>query len=153
MRLDRLDSQLARGRRRLGLSLLGAVGAAWTGLLLVVQRWGTQSARSDGQADEDQKSDLSVRLQDLKMAFSLAEVEAREKVFDPLGAVPDVPFGHFYPLWADFVQRVQEGDQVFSYEALRTSPVVGADMARGYALVREQRVVWVLELDRIDVQA
>lgn len=40
--------------------------------------------------------------------LTLAEIELRELVDDPLGAAPKLPFGHLHPHWAAFKQ--QHGD-------------------------------------------
>jgi hypothetical protein len=41
--------------------------------------------------------------------LTVAEIEARERVFDPLGAVPDLPFGHLNTAWQDFLAACEKG--------------------------------------------
>ena len=38
-------------------------------------------------------------------SLTVAEIEARERVSDPLGAVPDLPFGHLNTAWCEFLAR------------------------------------------------
>ena len=53
--------------------------------------------------------EFAVTSQHLQEALSVVEIEARERVFDPLGTVPDVPFGHLNTAWQDFLVQCEEG--------------------------------------------
>ncbi len=49
---------------------------------------------------------------DLGQALSIEAVEARERVEDPLGAVPALPFGHLNPAWVQFKAGLAPGSQL-----------------------------------------
>lgn len=82
---------------------------------------------------------------ELKEPLTIEQVEARERVHDPLGAVPDLPFGFLHPAWQRFVASQQPRDSLWRFEARRT---VGAAtvIQRGYAWADRRRVrdAWVL---------
>lgn len=44
-----------------------------------------------------------VRPEDLTGQTTIAEVETSNFIKDPLGAVPELPFGHLNAVWTDFV--------------------------------------------------
>ena len=48
-----------------------------------------------------------IRRRDLRYAFTQAEIEARECVYDPLGAVPALPFGHLNPAWRRYADTLE----------------------------------------------
>ncbi|TIC80292.1 hypothetical protein [Crenobacter intestini] len=76
----------------------------------------------------------------LQQQLSIAEIEAREKVFDPLGAVPDLPFGHHNALWRSFLAKREEHDELWSFEANWQPGYGDGVLFSGYALVREGAV-------------
>jgi len=61
--------------------------------------------------------EFAVTSQHLQEALSVVEMEARERVFDPLGAVPDVPFGHLNTAWQDFLVQCEEGAEFRRFAA------------------------------------
>ena len=61
--------------------------------------------------------EFAVTLQHLQEALSVVEIEARERVFDPLGTVPDVPFGHLNTAWQDFLVQCEEGAEFRRFAA------------------------------------
>lgn len=48
-----------------------------------------------------------IRRRDLRYPFTQAEVEARECVYDPLGAVPALPFGHLNAAWRRYADALE----------------------------------------------
>ena len=52
-----------------------------------------------------------------QVRLSVAQIEARERVDDPLGAVPDLPFGHLYPVWCALKAKPRWGDGFWSFSA------------------------------------
>lgn len=50
--------------------------------------------------------------------ISVAEVEAWERVIDPLGAAPDRPFGFLNPQWQAFRSELQDGDILLPFHAV-----------------------------------
>ncbi len=49
---------------------------------------------------------------DLGQTLSIEAVEAHERVEDPLGAVPALPFGHLNPAWVQFKAGLAPGSQL-----------------------------------------
>ena len=49
---------------------------------------------------------------DLGQALSIEAAEANERVEDPLGAVPALPFGHLNPAWVQFKAGLAPGSQL-----------------------------------------
>ena len=47
--------------------------------------------------------------------LSLEQIEARERVDDPLHAVPNLPFGHLHPQWAQLKAALQPGDELWAF--------------------------------------
>jgi hypothetical protein len=75
------------------------------------------------------------RRRELKQRLTVEEAEARERVNDPLGAVPDVPFGFLNGRWQEFLAQQQPGDGLWSFESRRKE--LGSHVVRqGYAWVR-----------------
>ena len=77
-----------------------------------------------------------VRKTDLEQSFTIAEIEERERVVDPLGAVPDLPFGHLNSAWRRFVDMQEPGDTVWSFSTRRKSTLGREEWCRGYVWVR-----------------
>jgi hypothetical protein len=68
---------------------------------------------------------------------SVKEVEARETVFDPLGAAPNRPFGHLHAAWRAFVDRRTDGDELWSFSADWRPGWGNLERRAGYVLVRQ----------------
>ena len=48
----------------------------------------------------------------LQERLTVMQIEAREVVADPLGAVSDLPFGHLNAAWKTFVEEVGADDEL-----------------------------------------
>lgn len=84
---------------------------------------------------------FAVREQDLLQSLTLDQVEARERVHDPLGAVPSEPFGHLHHAWAAFKATLPHDAVLSSFLATRPARYGdGEEHYAGYASVREDRV-------------
>lgn len=70
-----------------------------------------------------------------------AAVEARETVYDPLGAAPAVPFGFLNRQWQALLAQATTADAVWSFRAVRDGDWGLLDERTGYALVRRGKVV------------
>lgn len=71
---------------------------------------------------------------DLIERFTIDAVERREMVFDPLNAVPDVPFGHLNQAWKDFIAKLGEGDQLWSFSSVWKLSFGGHELKNGYVI-------------------
>ena len=90
--------------------------------------------------DISEDYEFTITIADLRKKFTIAEIEERETILDPLEAVPDKPFGFLYPQWKNFLGQVQNGDEIWSFCCAwkgRWSPLCRRD---GYAIVRHGRI-------------
>ena len=81
----------------------------------------------------------------------LKELEACERVTDPLGAVPALPFGHLNGAWDKFKQNLFPGDEIWSFAA--PCDVWGKRGVRyGYVIIRngESGPFWITDYRDVD---
>ena len=83
---------------------------------------------------------FKIRLSDLKELLSIEQIEVREIVKDPLGAVPDEPFGHFSRTWKKFVSELQPLDEIHSFETIWKNDWNQSKRVTGYVAVREHQI-------------
>ena len=81
--------------------------------------------------DDDE---YKVRKSDLINCLSIDEIESRERVHDPLGAVPELPFGHLNQAWMTFLEKGAEQDELWSFSGLHKA-YWGKEMQSGYVRV------------------
>jgi hypothetical protein len=115
---------------------------AWPGALvwtakLKLERW----LQDRSIAAHEASRIFAVKRGDLVNKVEVAAVEAKETVFDPLGAAPAVPFGFLNPQWHAFLAKGTPADAVWSFRALRDGDWGLLDERTGYALVRCRKVV------------
>ena len=78
--------------------------------------------------------------QDLLEKLSIEEIEERETVHDPLGAVPKEPFGHLSPEWQRFKENLQPGDLLWSFESSYDSAWQTVETRSGYVVSSASRL-------------
>ncbi len=61
------------------------------------------------------RPEFAVGSDDLRQKLSIGEVELSERVEDPLGAVPELPFGHLNAAWSAFVGQLVPGAELWSF--------------------------------------
>lgn len=77
------------------------------------------------------------------------EVEAASYVSDPLGRVPNLPFGHLHQGWINLLAQLEPTDQLWSFATKGWSIKPGhspkyskpCDVYSGFAIVRNKKVV------------
>lgn len=84
--------------------------------------------------------EFAVARDDLQTQLSLQEIEQREIVFDPLGAAPNVPFGHLNAAWTKFCEGMEHNDSLWSFTAHWTSAWGGKDIRQGYVIVHGEGI-------------
>jgi hypothetical protein len=84
---------------------------------------------------------FAVKRGDLVEKVEVAAVEARETVYDPLGAAPAVPFGFLNQRWQALLAQATTADAIWSFRAVRDGDWGLLDERTGYALVRRGKVV------------
>lgn len=67
---------------------------------------------------------------------TLDEVAQRERVYDPLGAVPDLPFGHLHGAWQRFIRDLDPEDELWLFSMAAEAPQDPGAVLEGYVIVR-----------------
>jgi hypothetical protein len=94
------------------------------------------------QAEIRRKEDVfKVQRQHLLERLTVAQIEAREMVEDPLQAVPALPFGHLNAAWCDLVAGLAPGDECWSFSAQWSGDWRGPELRTGYVVWRRRKAV------------
>jgi hypothetical protein len=111
--------------------------------LMKLQEWWNQR-RNARRSDRDQ---FRIERKHLVEQLTLEEVEQREVVSDPLGAVPSLPFGHLHPIWAQIRADLKPRDQLWSFSGVWPGRSFNDESREGYVVRRwgrsRQRIVTV----------
>jgi len=67
--------------------------------------------------------------------LSMQDIENREFVFDPLGAVPNLPFGHLNAAWKKFIENLAGNDEIWSFSA-QSENYGQKEFIEGYVLTK-----------------
>lgn len=88
---------------------------------ILTRRWLAHKAAPTVEATplRERHEDLAEARGYLSERLSVAEIEAREMIKDPLSAVPSVPFGHLYVAWLAFKSRHVEADGFWAFSIER----------------------------------
>ena len=124
---------------RLVAPVLSAVAVVllWPfGLAMKLQDMAAQRAR----IKREEADTFKLKAADLVERMSLADIAQREMVHDPLGAAPQVPFGHANAAWQKFTDALQPGDDIWRFSAQRTLSWGPLEHRRGYAIQRNRQV-------------
>lgn len=79
---------------------------------------------------------FQVETEHLGNAVEVGDIEAKEMVFDPLGAVPNLPFGHLNTAWRDFIGQITDGDRLWTFSANWQSDWGNPELREGYVIVK-----------------
>jgi hypothetical protein len=127
-----------------GPVLAGLVFLALWPLVLALGLWFGRAGNGHGEAGKEfvipQEREFTVDTGDLRERLSVEDVERRERVSDPLGAVPELPFGHLGPAWQAFREGLEPADELWSFSARRTTTWGGEELRMGYVVVRDGAV-------------
>ncbi|MEO5660273.1 MAG: hypothetical protein ABIQ90_10835 [Polaromonas sp.] len=63
----------------------------------------------------DAEPDFEVAEDDLLEIMSRSDIEAHERVHDPMNAVPDLPFGHLHAVWQAYIETLKPGCELWSF--------------------------------------
>lgn len=83
---------------------------------------------------------MSLGMQHRQELLTQQEIEARETVWDPLCAVPNVPFGHLNDAWQRFIEQRSGNDELWSF-TYRELGYLGGRQVFGYMLVENLKLV------------
>lgn len=118
------------------------VVAAWPAALVYALR-SRREARLEKQRRED--AVFRVRAKDLLGQTTVPDVEALAHIIDPMGAVPDLPFGHLHGVWQAFLDQRPPGAELRAFSCYHTSEWGHVTARQGYVWVLgEVRAPWVL---------
>lgn len=130
-----------------GLSrILNVLGTALAGLIFVpffpVLFFFEMKSRffDKGKRTPSEEPEFAVTRNDLQTQLSLKEIEQLEMVFDPLGAAPNVPFGHLNASWKKFCEGMEPHDSLWSFTAQWASAWGSKDIRQGYVIVRGEEI-------------
>lgn len=84
----------------------------------------------------EEKREFGVQRGHLQEHLTVAQIEAREVVTDPLGAVPDLPFGHLNAAWKAFISSAGAEDELWSFKAPWQTTWGRKEVRSGYVIVR-----------------
>lgn len=83
---------------------------------------------------------FEITSEDLLEKFSVAQVEAREYVSDPLGAVPGVAFGFLHETWKSFIKDMTPDEELWSFLVREDGPHGKEKRTAGYVIVRGKEI-------------
>ncbi len=83
----------------------------------------------------EEDEEFSVKEGDLLERLSQQEIEDRELVYDPLNAVPELPFGHLNMAWCNFLNQISDGDELWSFTAKWKTEWSRGEYLSGYVIV------------------
>ncbi len=71
--------------------------------------------------------------------MTVAEIEEANRVRDPLGAAPNLPFGHLHAVWVEFRDGLGVGEALHFFESVEPN-AFRSQLIWGYAVCKEGRV-------------
>ena len=71
--------------------------------------------------------------------MTFAEIEQANRVMDPLGAAPHLPFGHLHAVWVEFRDGLEVGETVHLFESVGPN-AFRKQLIWGYAVCKGGRV-------------
>ncbi len=135
--------------------ILEKVVAPALGSILVVTAWPAViwficNERRNEKREAKRRSEavFRVRPENLICQVSINEVESENRIKDPLGAVPDLPFGHLNTVWSDLLDKRPADAQLWAFACDSTSEWGAQFSRKGYVWVSGGALTpWMLTLD------
>lgn len=81
--------------------------------------------------------EFNLKKEDLQKQLSQVDIESSEMIFDPLHAVPNLPFGHLNNSWNGFLTKKTDEDELWSFISKKHNHLGKIEVLSGYAIVRE----------------
>ena len=116
--------------------LIAGVPIVWPALVVFLA-WEIVSSmlrRGHGTAEAAKEEKFRIVEKHLIEALSVAEIERRELVDDPLGGAPRVPFGHLNVVWAGLLEGVTPEGSIWSFSAEWKRSWGGVTLFDGYVV-------------------
>jgi hypothetical protein len=144
------DKSPAEKRRKFfkNIAIGGLAIAVWP-LTFTILLNGLRDSRKNDRALNDEP-EFICKSKDLLEIVNALEVEASSKVLDPLGRVPDLPFGHLNKGWRRLRRKVRPGDVMWSFKTSGYAPSPEGrgprynsphNVVSGFAIVRNKQIV------------
>lgn len=126
--------------------LVGGVAAvgvlvAWPLVLSFSIYFYGRKDKSPSQTRLMEPTEFSVSHKDLLQTFTVGQIEDRELIQDPLGAVPPIAFGHLNKAWQRFAGHAPSSDTLWSFRAPWGRYGTMSEWRSGYARVRNNEIV------------
>ncbi len=83
---------------------------------------------------------FAITRNDLGEQLTVQEIEERERVIDPMGAVPDVPFGFLNSAWLRFMAKVKPRDFIWAFSKQWMNRNWQQEQRSGYVILRRKRI-------------
>ena len=109
-----------------------AVVAVWP--VVIVMKIKEMFSKSAETPVEEEKA-FAVARGDLLERMAIRDIEGREGVVDPMGAVPDLPFGHLNAAWMKFLTGVGPEDAIWLFSSNWTNTWGRNEVRAGYVVV------------------
>lgn len=135
--LERPRSPSQQRREVVSQAAVGVLAILVWPLAAVALAWDARARRQAWREPHDAPAFLCSK-QDLLEIVNALEVEAGASVVDPLGRVPDLPFGHLNPGWKRLRAQFRPGDVLWRFRTEGTGGTTA--VVHGYALLRGGRV-------------
>jgi hypothetical protein len=139
----RIEDSIAYGTASLCILI------AWPAVIV----WWFMQKRNEPDAIEDEdENDFTCNMGNLVSEITPIEAEVFNQVHDPLGKVPNLPFGHLNTAWGRLLAEMTEpADQLWSFFIPKDTHIglyrsVSGDV-RGYAIVRKGKIVGELVVE------
>lgn len=131
-------------REKLSYRILNNYIAPVLAAILVVVVWPVAVyMQSKGLSQKEESSGLpeerefAVEREHLLERLTVQEIEGREAVTDPLGAAPELPFGHFNSAWREFLKGHADGAELWSFSAHWQARWGRKELRYGYVVVQD----------------
>ncbi len=108
--------------------------------------WLLQKREKSKVINEEDEGDFACNMGNLVSEITPIEAEVFNQVHDPLGKVPNLPFGHLNKAWGRLLAEMTEpADQLWSFFIPKDSDIgaylIVTSELRGYAIVRNGKIV------------
>lgn len=81
--------------------------------------------------------EFGIKCEHLLERMTVQEIESREVVTDPLGAAPELPFGHLNAAWKTFINDHASSGELWSFTARWQPYQWSKELRSGYVVVRD----------------
>jgi hypothetical protein len=134
------------GRYVIPVLVVTAVIAAWPVFLMILLKKRKPIPRDPAELE------FRVSAEDLGAEISIEEIEASEIVKDPLGAAPEIPFGHLNAVWVAFKARLNPEDSIYRFNSDWTDAWGYSRHLAGYVAVNDGKPGEYLTTLRIGIK-